>query len=434
MVLKEERARAPRNTPSFVPRRQPQWTARSGGLAAVVAIVTWLAVMVDPSRIAPSAASPLDDASTRDDGTGDQKPARKGRPSRLDVEISPDGYTSARVCGSCHEDIYNSWKNSLHAFSLSDPIFDAAYMQALKDVGEAAKQHCLRCHAPMTLMNEDYDLKQGVTREGVSCDFCHTVTAVHLDNAEMPYSAELGLVKRSVLRKASSPAHEVAYSELHSKSEFCGGCHNYVAPTGAKIMSTYDEWLEGPYPAEGIQCQNCHMKLSTGNVVSREVQPSNPEIHLHSLIHDSEQLRSALSVEITRTQQVSRNLEVDVVVKNVGSGHKVPTGMPSREILLKVSVEAGSHSWNDERRYRKVIADARGMPLSLDHEMLLRGARILNDNRLAPREERLERFSFPMSQRRAAKVTATITYVYAPMLLEQRRLDIELDRAEERIF
>ena len=110
------------------------------------------------------------------------------------------------------------------------------------------------------------------------------------------------------------------------------------------------------------------------------------------------------------------------------------TSLPSREIVLKVVVESGGRSWNEERVYRKVIADDRGMPLHLDHEMLLHGARILSDNRIAPREERLERFSFPMSQRRAAKVTATVTYVYAPMLLEQRKLAIELDSAEERIF
>jgi hypothetical protein len=128
----------------------------------------------------------------------------------------------------------------MHSFSLSDPIFDTAYMQAVREGGQQAKRICLRCHAPMTLANGDFDLEQGVTRDGVACDFCHTVTAVHLDNPLAPYSLEPGLVKRGIIKKAASPSHEVAYSELHGTSEFCGGCHNYVAPGGAAIMSTYD--------------------------------------------------------------------------------------------------------------------------------------------------------------------------------------------------
>jgi hypothetical protein len=103
-----------------------------------------------------------------------QSGSESRRAQEPQVEINPTGYTSARVCGTCHVDIYNSWKNSLHAFSLSDPIFDAAYMQAIKEQGAEAKRVCLRCHAPMTLANADYDLELGVTREGVSCDFCHT--------------------------------------------------------------------------------------------------------------------------------------------------------------------------------------------------------------------------------------------------------------------
>jgi hypothetical protein len=207
---------------------------------------------------------------------GAADPAGSAKPEG--PKINPDGYTSARVCGECHVDIYNSWKGSLHAFSLSDPIFDAAFMQAVKERGDAAKRLCLRCHAPMTMFNGDYDLEQGVTREGVSCDFCHTVTAVETGPSEKPYTVDVGLVKRSILRKAKSPVHEVAYSELHGQAEFCGGCHNLTTPEGVAIMSTYDEWKEGPYSREGTPCQECHMRLSTGNVVRSEIKESSGKI------------------------------------------------------------------------------------------------------------------------------------------------------------
>lgn len=359
---------------------------------------------------------------------GEGSPGEGGLGSHL--KINPDGYTSARVCGRCHTDIYNSWKNSLHAFSLTDPIFDAAYMQALKEAGDEAKRLCLRCHAPMVMTNGDYDLQEAVTAEGVSCDFCHTVTAVHFDRPEAPYSADVGLVKRSVLRKAASPKHDVAYSELHGKAEFCGGCHNYVSPHGAPIMSTYDEWRRGPYADEGIQCQNCHMVLSSGAVVSKEVKQSGNQIHLHNLIHNTDQLRSALAIRILKAERARSGLDVEVQLANVGSGHMVPTGMPTREVVLEVQVEYDSHIVSRERRYRRVVADERGNVLERDFEILLRGAKVIHDNRIAPREERVERFQFAVPKTGSVKVSASVSYLYLPMVLGQRRLDIELARAE----
>lgn len=369
------------------------------------------------------------------DQTGSEPSRRAASRGVADVEINPDGYTSARVCGQCHTDIYDSWKNSLHAFALSDPIFDTAYMQAIRASGDEARRICLRCHAPMTLINQDYDLRQGVTREGVSCDFCHTVTAVHLDRRDRPFSTEPGLVKRSVLRQAESPAHEVAFSELHGTSELCGGCHNYVAANGVAIMSTYDEWKSGPYAREGIQCQNCHMVRSAGHVVNEEVKVSGDEIHLHSLIHDSDQLRSALTIQILRAERTPSGLEVDIQIENVGSGHKVPTGVPTREVVLTVTADSAGHSRTQERRYRKVVADEKGRILKQDFEALLYGARVLTDNRIGPRETRLERITFPASRRtERVKVTATLSYVYAPMILDQRRLDVALGQDERFVF
>jgi ssDNA-binding Zn-finger/Zn-ribbon topoisomerase 1 len=271
-----------------------------------------------------------------------------GSGAAVGAGVETEGYTSARICGQCHEDIYDSWKDSLHAYSLTDPIFDGAYMQALKEAGDAARRLCLQCHAPMVMQNGDYELRLGVTREGVSCDFCHTVTAVHLDRRENRYSVEPGLVKRSVIEKTSSPAHEVAHSELHSTSEFCGGCHNSSGPGGRPIMGTYDEWKNGPYVVEGVQCQDCHMTLSAGRVVREEVQDSGTEIHLHSLIQDTDQLRSALTVQIDRAARTFDRLQLDVVVENVGSGHMVPTGIPSREVVLTVNVEVGGRVLTQE--------------------------------------------------------------------------------------
>ncbi len=355
---------------------------------------------------------------------------RPGRQQDRALVVEREGYTSARVCGRCHVDIYESWKRSLHAFSLSDPIFDTAYMQAVKEGGEEARRRCLHCHAPMTMMNGDYDLREGVSREGVSCDFCHTVTAVHLDGRDKPYTIELGLVKRGVIRDTSSSAHEVAYSELHGKSEFCGGCHNYVSPAGSTLIGTYDEWRAGPYAAEGMQCQGCHMVLSPGKVAVQGGSSAGDQIHLHRLIHDSAQLRRALEVRITRAERSGNVVRADVEVENVGSGHMVPTGIPTREVVLLVSAESGGHSRSQERRYRKVVAERSGRVLSSDYRVLLHGAKILNDNRIAPREKRLETFHFRVRGRERVKISAELTYQYSPALLSVKNMNIPMGAAE----
>jgi hypothetical protein len=352
-----------------------------------------------------------------------------------DSAVEASGYSSARTCGECHADIYDSWKNSLHAFSMTDPIFDAAYMQALKAGGDEARRLCLQCHAPMVIANGDWDLKLGVTREGVSCDFCHTVKAVHLGERENRFSVEPGPVKRSVIRKASSPAHEVAYSELHETSEFCGGCHSYLSRGGQLIMSTYEEWKNGPYASRGIQCQTCHMALGEGTVVREEIRRSQADFHLHDLIHDTDQLRSALALSIDGASRTAGRLQVDVTIENVGSGHSVPTGMPSREVVLTVTVEQEGRILEQERRFRKIVADESGRVLDTDYEALLYGAKILNDTRIAPGERRSLRFNFDVSQtQRRLKVTANLDYRYSPVILRQQPVDVRMGNAERIVY
>jgi ssDNA-binding Zn-finger/Zn-ribbon topoisomerase 1 len=378
------------------------------------------AILVPPAAAGPPSSS---------------SPVEAGQsPSSQLQKVNPEGYTSARRCGECHRDIYRSWRKSLHAFALTDPIFDTAYMQAVKENGEEARRLCVRCHAPMTMFNGDYELELGVSREGVSCDFCHTVTAVHLDGRDKPFAIEPGLVKRGDIQQAASPAHEVAYSELHQSADFCGGCHNYVNGAGAAVMSTYTEWKNGPYAEEGVQCQNCHMRLSSGNVVDESIQESPDQIHLHSLIHDTDQLRSALTVQIVEATRHEGQLDVEIAVENVGSGHMVPTGMPTREVELTVSVDVEGRTQTRQRRYRKVVADETGRAIESDYRALLRGVRVLTDNRIAPRERRIESFRFYVPTSGRMKLKAQLCYLYSPAILRVQPLKIDMSQAERVVF
>ena len=174
------------------------------------------------------------------------------------------------------------------------------------------------------------------------------------------------------------------------------------------------------------------MQLSRGSVVRPGLRSSTEGMHQHRLIHDTGQIRSALSVEITKAERSRHGMIVDVVVENVGSGHMVPTGIPSREVVLILEVRGDTFSRRQERRYRKVVAGERNRVLHRDYEALLSAERILNDTRIGPREKRHEHFSFdlPADGRGAIRVAASLRYKYSPVLLKEQPMEIELGRVE----
>jgi hypothetical protein len=69
-----------------------------------------------------------------------------------------------------------------------------------------------------------------------------------------------GETKYGPLKDAKSGYHETEYSELHTKAEFCGSCHNiFHSVNQFPIEHTYDEWKNSPYAQADIPCQDCHM-------------------------------------------------------------------------------------------------------------------------------------------------------------------------------
>lgn len=347
--------------------------------------------------------------------------------------INKKDYTASRVCGKCHTEIYKFWKNSLHALSIDDPIFNVAYMQSLKQNSDRAKKYCLRCHAPVVIHNSDYELQKDVTKEGVSCDFCHTVKALDLDNERNPFKINPGVIKRSALKTASPSVHKVEYSEIYARSEFCAGCHELKGMDGVVILGTYSEWKEGPYPAKGINCQNCHMPKVEGRVVDSKLNKDKGTISLHDIQggHSITQLKKAVDLEITRINKTDDGINVEVKLKNVGSGHCIPTGIPSRKLVLEVSLTVKDKVVDTQRiEYEKVVADSNGKQLTDDWEIMMNGAKIISDNRLKPMEERIESFSFHAPKSYEGVVNAGVYYIYTPYILDRKEMKVEMNSVE----
>ncbi len=110
--------------------------------------------------------------------------------------VFPAGrFTSARQCGTCHRDIYAAWRGSQHARAAENPIFRESYEEAAKIAGDAVARLCFMCHAPTVVLTSDYALAQEVTREGVTCDFCHSLTGTDLERREHPFLLDVGATK-----------------------------------------------------------------------------------------------------------------------------------------------------------------------------------------------------------------------------------------------
>ncbi len=339
---------------------------------------------------------------------------------------------ASKNCKECHEEIYNHWKNAMHSMSIEDPIFKASYMEAYFKTAGEAKFNCLRCHAPIAFLNNDYDLKNKITKEGVNCDFCHSVKKVNIDNKDNPFELEIGETKRGPLSNVESPAHKTESSALFKSSELCAGCHEYTNRNGAKILGTYSEWKTSPYAEEGIHCQNCHMPLIPGKIVKSEIKSSNrKQINLHAISasRSTEQLRKALKVKIRNINKEEGIVEVVVGVTNVGSGHMVPTGIPSRKLILLVELKTPNEYFSQQRIYQKIMLDESRKEIKKDYDYFLKAAHVSFDNRLKPRETRVERFAFAMPKNKKITISARIEYLYKASVL--RPTEIRVKMAED---
>lgn len=336
---------------------------------------------------------------------------------------------SSTSCKECHVEIYNHWKNAMHSMSLEDPIFQASYIQSYFKTAGKAKYNCLRCHAPATLINEDFDLKEQVTNEGVSCDFCHSIKKVNLENKDHPFELDPGEMKWGPLSDMSSPAHKTAPNPLFKSSELCAGCHEYTNDHGVRILGTYSEWKESPYAQEGIQCQNCHMPLIPGKTVKPAVKESSQKkINLHAISasHSTEELQKALTIEITEINKEKDVVQVVVTVTNKGSGHLVPTGIPARQLILLVELKTPNEYFVQQKMYGRTLLDSSGNEIKKECEVFLNAAKVSFDNRLKPRETRTERFAFVMPKHKKITVSARIDYFYKTTVLSPTEMRVKM--------
>jgi len=381
-----------------------------------------------------------------------------------------DDYERPLYCGtSCHTDFYQQWKQAMMSQSYThhwDEIeyFQLAVPHAEKDEMVAeVKAGCNGCHAPVSYIVGDVPPPRpeegSRANEGVSCDFCHTITGYDGDIPHnFNYISEPGNIKYGPRSGNNSPDHDMAYSEFLGSADFCGICHNEKSPYGVWVKSTHLEWQEGPYAAQGVKCHDCHMTYARSATASMGETYDDARLHLFHGAHDPGKVRGTVELRIhsdIREAEPGDKVMFTVALFNQKTGHKFPTGSVEDRILwLHVeAVDAAGKTYhlkvdpkNFEGEEYTIGADVlayQDMGIALDdpdfkgvqRDGIPVGDRIFRmpyfdpqgrmtiqqwntkslgvDYRIGPRETKLETFSFVLPDDIAAgqaTVTATLNY------------------------
>jgi hypothetical protein len=316
----------------------------------------------------------------------------------------PAGLTSlkAESCGTCHQEIYQEWKTSIHAQAYVDPFFQA-YWTKDKHVWV-----CLNCHTP--LENQQAALIKDIPRgrvekapqapnphydaefqqEGVTCAACHVRDGVILG----PY-------------EDSAAPHPTRFDPSFRTTQLCYRCHNVVSGPAQFYnvgpCGTYAEY-EGKFfmKERGFICQSCHMPE-----VDRPVATDGPirhgRQHLWRGGHDPDMVKRAVAIRIAANPSVPKPGEavhVNLTLINAGAGHKLPTGDPDRHFTVEFEVTD---------RQGKVVKEQKD---TMGRWIMWQPAIIeLYDNRLLPLASRDYEFTYDLPKEiDGLRLTARVRY------------------------
>ena len=372
------------------------------------------------------------------------------------------------------------WRSSMMAQAAKDPLWQAkvqAEIAAHPHLQELIEDKCTTCHAPMGRTqyiydgNSDYSfeamLPDPLAMDGVSCAACHQIQNQGLEDGSSFSGHFVINDERRIFGPHQNPVvgpmqnmlnYTPEFSEHTQKSEMCATCHTLFTPYlndageiagEAPEQVPYLEWLNSDYPAQGIECQTCHMPALEQSIAIANRPPwltaRNP-LHPHEMVGGNvfmlrlmKQFRNELGVTATEEQMdqsISRTLdmlsnrtvELDLEsswvadslllalsIQNL-SGHKFPTAYPSRRAWIELEVldQLGtsvfhSGAWNDlgeiigidtiYEPHHNHISDPEqiqiyeNIPQDLNGERtftLLRIAGYLKDNRLPPTGYRMD--------------------------------------------
>lgn len=281
-----------------------------------------------------------------------------------------------------------------------------------------------------------------LTKDGVSCDFCHTINRMSYSNDlsanpyarmynmnwSLSYEHRYGLRKYGPLAEAPTASHVIRYSNIYSNSYYCAPCHQEVNNYGLVVQDTYNEWVKSPQAAQNITCQSCHMPQYSG--ISAYQGPSRDLIPSHKFLGTlhPDFMKTAAKLELT-ADRAEGIVSAKVNVTNL-AGHSMPTGLPfGRAVLVtRAEDESGNIFFEELRTYERVVG--RTGDLNIDEVPYWRADVQVKDTSLKAGETREEDFKidakdvsgsvFVTTQffyRRASEKIGKLFNIYDPPIL-----------------
>jgi hypothetical protein len=289
---------------------------------------------------------------------------------------SQEGSLAPETCGSCHPVQFNDWKTTVHSHSVGPGLLGQTPTLLLEDPSTA--QSCYQCHAPLAEQQEviafgaklrkNTHFDATLQAKGLTCAACH-----------VRKNQRFGPPRRDGSLVSSKPPDQLSHggatrTPAFERAEFCRGCHQFepdgYALNGKLLENTYNEWKNGPYAAQGIQCQQCHMP---------------DRRHLWRGIHDVEMVRSGVNIDLQLSQQKyspGDKLDATLTLMNSGVGHYFPTYVTPR-IVLRMEILDGNRQVVADTIKEKIVG--RQITLDLDREIA--------DTRIPPKGVHTFRYS-----------------------------------------
>ena len=342
------------------------------------------------------------------------------------------------------------------------------HMPMARSLARAAGRHArvFEALAP----GQDGSDERRLAADGVSCTLCHQIGPGRLGTRDSfvggfeiggveggsprmfgPFDVDKG---RTALMRSATGLTPTKGEHLR-ESEVCATCHTLyttaLGPDGNAIgalpeQMPYLEWRHSAFAKER-SCQSCHMPEVEGAPIASVLGEPRERLARHtflggnafmlrmlnrfrdalSVVAPSQELEASAratvrqlqtdtaSVAMSRAVVAGGQLEADVIVRNL-TGHKLPTGYPSRRAWLHVTVRdaggrvifesgavgadgriAGNDNDEDgsrvEPHYEQIRAagevqiyeSVMGRPDGRPTTGLLEATRFLKDNRLLPR-------------------------------------------------
>ena len=374
--------------------------------------------------------------------------------------IALTDFRQAETCRPCHPVHYEEWKSSMHAYAMKDPVFHSGWEEEQAHRPETGEQFCIQCHNPYSYVSgSEVDTANALISEGIGCDLCHSMVAVHeqvitADNvaasAEYFLNVESGMKFGQITDPVDNGFHGSMGLSMFNSSSMCLPCHNLnIRELDAEI--TFTEWAGSGFAAMSIECQTCHMADYQGYAADPAANPGVPvrTVHHHSMVGvdldlsksltDNPQgeavvamLQSAADLDVTGTPTVDNDtLHLSLTIQNL-TGHSFPSGVSfARELWLELQVFDGSQVYfssglldshssdlsSDVEIFNSVLYDANGNSVVSVTDVIN-----MSNNSLQTNEARVKTFSAPVAMAEDS-VTATARLLFRPFSPSKLRGD-----------